>query len=607
MKRSFCWMLAAGAAAWAWADTPFPIAAGTAAANRKAVEAFKGAAYWKNMPLAIASVDPMSGWRFLPDRMPNGGNFTNGVSVILAQGEYENGAVCLFAFSDLKDVEIVPANLGGPGGSFPAANVDVKVVKTWYQQGTAWYGGFQSDVTRRILTPELMLHDEDLIHVDHEKKDNFVRLDANGKSRYSWLSATGPEVDYRPIAEPDQSKIHDAPAPKPFALQKDCFKEIIFTFHAPDALAGGLYKGNFAVKQGGRKVGDLPVAVRVLPFKLPKPMTFRDLNRRFLPSGYLSCQTIMDSPKLAANLAAHGVDTAYAIGGINSAAQAKKAKEILEKNGLNTDTLMCVLPGCGVGTSDPVKDTDRSYEQHLSVSNQVTKAVAAIKEVFGPDVKAYGYGADEAPPAFVRAERATWREVQKAGGYTVVSTTYHPYFLFNLDAGNIPRQPRNQSRINVDAIHAGNPDFIAAWYGDPHSGPENPDYSRRVYGWLTWRNNYDSFCQYIIFRNDWSEFYVWKEAFLRGLMIAYPADHDVLDTLAWEGTREAVDDIRYGTLLKQLAEQARQSKDVNVQYLGRAYATWIAQVDFERSSLDSLRMEMTDKILRLQAALAAKK
>ena len=149
-------------------------------------------------------------------------------------------------------------------------------------------------------------------------------------------------------------------------------------------------------------------------------------------------------------------------------------------------------------------------------------------------------------------------------------------------------------------MHAANPDFIASWYGDPHSGPENPDYCRRIYGWLTWRNNYDMFSQYIIERDDWTEFYVWKEAFLRGLMIVYPQDDGYIDTLAWEGVREAVDDIRYGTYLKQLAEKARQSADVDTQYLGRAAATWIGQVDYERSSLDALRQEMVERILALR-------
>ena len=586
----------------AFADTPYPIAGNVAAANRKAVEAFKPAAYWRNMPLAVATVDPMSGWRFLPDVMPAGGDFTNGVSVILAQGEYENGAVCLFAFGDLADVEIVPADLVGQAGRLPAGNVDVKVVKTWYQQGTAWYGGFQSDVTRRILTPELMLHDEALVHVDYAARQNYLRCDYGAETAYRWISTTGPDVDHEGIAEPKVSWIHDADVPRPFQLQKDCFKEIIFTFHAPETLAGGIYKGAFAVKSAGRKIGEIPVKAKVLPFALPKPMTFRDPNRRFLPSGYASMD-VLSSPKFAANLAAHGIDTAYCVGEIRDAERARRAKETLEKYGLNTETLMCVLPGSGVATSDPVRESDKSYRQYLEVSNKLNVAMAAIREAFGSDAKAYSYGWDEAPANVVRAERPTWREVHRAGGRTVVSTPYHPYLLFNLDADNIPRQPRLQSRLNADAMHAANPDFIAAWYGDPHSGPENPDYSRRLYGWLTWRNNYDSFCQYILFRDDWTEFFVWKEPFLRGLMLAYTQEGDLIDTLAWEATREAVDDIRYGTLLRQLADKARVSDDIDVQYLGRAAATWIAQVDFERSSLDSLRMEMVEWILKLRGKL----
>jgi hypothetical protein len=87
-------------------------------------------------------------------------------------------------------------------------------------------------------------------------------------------------------------------------------------------------------------------------------------------------------------------------------------------------------------------------------------------------------------------------------------------------------------------------------------------------------------------------------------MMAYPQDDGLIDTLAWEGIREAVDDIRYGTLLKQLAERARQSSGIDTVYAGRAAATWIAQVDHERSALDFLRLETINRILDLQSRLA---
>ena len=605
MMKRLVLAITLGACAHAMADTPYPIAAEAAKANRAAVAAFAGGAYWKGAPLAAAVVDPMSPERFLPDVMPSNGDFTGPVKVIAAQGEYENGSVVLFAFQDLGSVRVETRDLRGAGGVIPASEIDVKVVKTWYQQGTAWYGGFHSDVRRRVLTPELMLHDETLVHVDYVRKENFLRCNYGGEQAYRWISTTGAAVDHSGIAEPDYGLIHDAETPAPFQLQADCFKQIMFTFHVPKPAKSGIYKGSFGIVADGKKAFDLPVVVRVLPFELPKPMTFRDLSRRFYPSGYLY-QNILQYPKLAANLAAHGIDTAYMLkrAGVSGVGNARRAFEILQKYALNTETLMCTLPSASITTSFPVQEGNKNYPAYLERVAEAESCLKVLREVFGPDVKTYAYAIDEAPPDTVRAERAIWQAYQKMGARIVASTGYHPYLFFNLDAANIPRQPRSQSRLNADAMHAANPDFIASWYGDPHSGPENPDYSRRLYGWLTWRNNYDMFSQFIIERDDWTEFYVWKEAFLRGLMMAYPQDDGLIDTLAWEGTREAVDDIRYGTLLKQLAERARQSSGIDTVYAGRAAATWIAQVDHERSALDFLRLETINRILDLQSRLA---
>ena len=179
MKTLMLAVLAAGAFS-AVADTAYPIAKETAKANRQAVEQFKDGAFWQKSPFAVAAVDPMSGWRYLPDALPREADYHGGVKVMLAQGEYEDGSVCLFGFEDLKDVEIVPSDLACKDGKLSAAEIDVKVVKTWYQQGTAWYGGFQSDVTRRVLTPELLLHDENLIDVDLECAANYARVMKGG-------------------------------------------------------------------------------------------------------------------------------------------------------------------------------------------------------------------------------------------------------------------------------------------------------------------------------------------------------------------------------------------------------------------------------------------
>lgn len=591
------------AAVFAVADTAFPPAKAAAGQNVRKVEAFKKDAYWKNAPFAVAAVDPVSGIRRNPALFPEDGDFTNAVRVVAAGNEYEGASVVLFGFGDVKDVLVVPGALVGPGGArIDAKEIDVKVVKVWYQQGSAW-GSYFSDPLRRIPTPELLLHDETLVDVDHDGQENFVRCDYKSGTAYRWVSFNGAIVDHSYDGGIKNEWIHDAETLRPFSLFKNEFKQLVFTLHVPAGQRAGLYKGFFAATVAGRKVCDIPVQLKVLPFDLPLPATFRDLSRPFMASPYVGNISVYKSEKLARNMVRHNVRNCL-LPAINTVEEAKVAYEMFKKVGFDTQHLFCALPGCGVTTSYPAKEDDKNYGGHLKSIAAASASMAAIREVFGPETKAYSYGIDEGSAWTVRAERATWQGIHKAGGNTVVATQYHPFILFNLDYANVPRHPRRYKREGADDFHAGNPDGLMGWYADPHSGPENPDYTRRIYGWQTWRNNYDASCQYILFRDNWNDFWVPAEAFLRGLMLVYPQDNDILDTIEWEGLREGMDDVRYGTLLKQVAEKARLSGNVDTAYAGRAALTWLAQVDCEHSALDYLRLEMASRIVDLQNRLA---
>lgn len=250
-----------------------------------------------------------------------------------------------------------------------------------------------------------------------------------------------------------------------------------------------------------------------------------------------------------------------------------------------------------------MQESDANYLKFCATRILASNTLARIRDNCGPNALAYSYGIDEASASGVRAQRSTWQMFHKLGSKIMTTTTYHPYLLFNLDFALFSRQPSPSRKLNADMIHAANPDALVGWYADPHSGPENPAYARRLYGWTTWRNNYDMSCQYILYRDDWTEFWIAKEPFLRGLMLCYPQDGDILDTLAWEGLREGMDDVRYGTLLHQYAARAAASDDMDTVYLGRAAGTWLAQVDADRSGLDSLRLEMISRILTLKGRL----
>lgn len=582
----------------ALADTPYPMEKGLKAENLKKVEQFREKAYWKGAPLAVGVVDALSGIKRTPDLYPEDGDFTGPVRALLARDEYEGASFVLYGFKDVDDV-MVKAEI-------PGVEADVTVVKVWYQQGTAW-GSFFSDPLRRVPTPELMLHDDDLIHVDYNTKENFVRCNyENGTTAYRWVSFGAQAVDHSYDGGIRNKWIHDADTLKPFKVRQGEFKQIVVTFHAPKNAKEGLVKGRLALSSKGAKLCDIPCEVRVLPFELPLPGTFRDTSRRFFVSPYMGNLSPIDNEELAKDMVRHNVRNCL-LSNLTDPARIRKAYEVFKRTGFDTDYLFCALPGCGLTTSYPAVESDPNYEKFVNATNVAAQAMKSIREVFGPKTRAYSYGIDEGQANTVRRERDTWKGIHRAGGNTIVATQWHPFILFNLDYANVPRHPRASTKRDVaEAYHAGNPDGILGWYADPHSGPENPDYTRRVYGLQTWRNGYDGCCQYILFRDNWNDFWVPAEAFLRGLMLVYPQDGKVLDTIEFEGVREGMDDVRYATMLKDLAEEARTSANVDVQYAGRASLSWIAQVDSEHSGLEYLRYEMVRRILDLRQALGKK-
>lgn len=588
-----------------WADTAFPMSETVVESNREKVETFRKDAFWKEAPFAVAAVNPVSYLRRDPSVFPTDGDFTSGIRLYAAQDEYEGASVVLYGFQDVADVLLVPGDLEGPKGAvLKATEIDAKVVKVWYQQGTAW-GGFFSDPLRRIATPELMLYDDTLVDVNHETKENYLRCDYphNGKSEYRWISFNGAVVDHSYDGGIRNEWIHDAKTLQPFMVRKDEFKQIIFTVHVPTAQVPGIYKGMIAAQVKGVKVCDIPITLRVFPFALPFPKVFYNAEKPFMVSPYMGGINLFQCEKLAANMVRHNVRNCL-LPTIHTPSDAKKAYEMMKRVGFDTEHLLTALPGCGLTTSYPVKETDKNYAKYVNMMDAAKNSMESIRSVFGKDVKAYSYGIDEGTAATVRKERATWEGIHRLGGKTVVATRWHPYILFNLDYANVPRHPRAPKKADADAFHAANPDGIFGWYADPHSGPENPDYTRRIYGWQGWRNNYDGCCQYILFRDNWNDFWVPAEAFLRGLMLVYPQDGDILDTIEWEGVREGMDDVRYGTLLKQLAEKARLSKNIGTSYAGRAALSWVSQVDYEHSTLEYLRLEMATRIMDLQDRLA---
>ena len=77
--------------------------------------------------------------------------------------------------TDLSNFLAIPGNLEDSAGhSIPASAVDIRAVKCWYQSGRPTAEYQQAGV--RSLTPELLLHNDNLIRVDTAAKQNYLKL-----------------------------------------------------------------------------------------------------------------------------------------------------------------------------------------------------------------------------------------------------------------------------------------------------------------------------------------------------------------------------------------------------------------------------------------------
>ena len=124
---------------------------------------------WKDAPFFCYVVPAISSVRRMPDTIPSDGAIADRIALVGAQGEFLPASFVVAPLKDVKSLELKASAMRLAGkqdasrvSQIPAENVDVRVVKVWWQHGSAWHG-YHQDKSRRELVPELLLHDDDLI------------------------------------------------------------------------------------------------------------------------------------------------------------------------------------------------------------------------------------------------------------------------------------------------------------------------------------------------------------------------------------------------------------------------------------------------------------
>ncbi len=557
-------------------------------------------AFWKSAPAFYYAVPALSDIPRLPDTYPGDGVACGQVRIIAAQGEYEPGSVLIAPRKNVDKFLLKATDLKAKDGStIPAGEIDIKIIKNWYQAGSGWYGYF-ADALGRALTPELLLNDEHFVHVDPNTKDNYARCsNEDGSISYQWISADHTVTAYDSTNQAKAGLYKDADTLQPAVLNTNEFKQYFITVHAPKTAKSGIYKGKIAMIADGKKIGDIDIAVRVLPFALPNPKSNYNRNKGFYLCLY---GTPAHIPDVLTNLVAHNAVTLMSFPNINpfQPEMLDQDIELAKKHGLLLNPCINSIRGSGVQVSEWATADDELAE--VKAMEKEMRAVMDLAQKKLGHKNVYSYGVDEGGPWTIRRELQAWKAAHNAGAKLMVTTFAHHELLYNLDYMVLPGAPAPKRVAEVRKFHEMNPDNLCGWYANPHSGPENPDYMRRIHGFQAYKSDYDVSSNYIWYRNNWNDVSQ-PEHGLRGIIMVYLGRGHVFDTIEWEGVREGMDDVKYASYMKELALEAAASENGDVINLGRRALAYLAYLDEERVTLDAMRAECVNYIILLRKAL----
>ena len=541
--------------------------------------------------------NPIVNFQILPHDLVLPARVAADLRVTAAQGEIRASSLIVQALRDLREVTVSVSDLTHEqdGIALPSSVVDVRVVKCWYQAGSAWQGiGQKKDL--RVLTPELLVHDDRLLRVDEKTRKNFLRLSRPDGDVY-WDTEDPDYAQDRDftILPVDKFPVRDATTLQPTGLSADTLKQYWLTFRIPDAARPGMYTGTVTVATAAGVAGKTELRLNVLPFRLPMPMTAYDSRKAFTssiyyrgilnakyPQGSISSEYKSDGQLRAElrDMAEHGIFNPTSYQSLEGLSNYLRVRDEAGMRGLP-------LYSIGVSVGNP--DT----EAQLSSLGQKIGKIRAITEPFGIQ-EVYLYGIDEARGEQLLSQKKAWKRVREAGVKSFVAG-YKGHFDVVGDVLDVQVQAGVPSREDAAQWHSAGGKIFC--YANPQTGPENPELFRRNYGFYLWLQNYDGAMTYAYqhaFGNIYNDF---DHATYREHVFSYPTVDGVLPTLAIEGYREGINDIRYGTLLKTLIEANARAEGPKAETAGRA-AEWLRQLDTDRD-LETIRMEMIAFILKL--------
>lgn len=466
--------------------------------------------------------------------------------------EYESATFVIYALESAERVRVRAGELKGPAdASIPADLVNIRVVKFWYQSGTSIVRG------ETVLTPELLLKDDGLVIVDHDKQRNRLR---------------------------DPEAPRDSNVLLPVDIPAGSIKQFWITLWVPPGTPPGRYEGPIFIKPAGKHSIRMTLSLDVLPFELGDPI----LDYAIYYRGRLSDRPTISSELKSRtqylaelrNMLQHGIDNPTIYDGIS---RLDEVLSLRDEAGLPKKPLLFLGRNAGMA---------RTEEERSELKRDVKKTLEIAKKHGISEV--YFYGIDEATGERLKAERASFQACHEAGGKVFVAC-YRGFFDVVGDLLDLPVMS-GPTPWHVEQVHALGRKMYN--YGAPQCGVEEPETYRRNFGLRLWKLKFDGACDYA-YQHDFGEG-IWDDFDTEGYRdhnMTYQTIDGVVDTIQWEGWREGVDDVRYlSTLLKAIeAAKAAGGKEALV----TEAETWLENLDIS-GDLDEIRAGMIERILKLR-------
>jgi hypothetical protein len=498
--------------------------------------------------LLVHVVSPITRTQILPFTYPLPGQKSLNLNMNACRGEFEPTSFVLRAQShDMTGVTLTATNLRSvnSGWVISSTYVDIKIVKPWFQGYSAWNEIGKSDPTdfRQRLVPELLLKDDALVRVDTSTQQNFVRLD-NG---YEWINQKKLAASEQVLPTMQEFPVKDAKTLQPFDLPRSTNKQVWATIFVPRSTPPDVYSGDIEVRSNGVLQGTIKINLKVYSFELAESkITYSiyyraslDNARASVGSEYRNTEQMREELQ---NLLEHGVRNPTMYQPLSGQELLKEVMQLRQGLGMNYGPLYYLgvqTTASSLGSYAPQAET-----QLGTAFSQIN----GIARTYG-FTSVYIYGQDEAQGTELVAQRRLWDIVHGLGGKVFVAGYKDSFDLVGdlLDTMVYSGQP---SHGEAEKWH--NIGHKILNYDNPQTPPENPFLFRLNYGIVLWANDYDGAMPYAYqhcFGSCWNDI---DHSKFRDHNITYPTADGVIDTLAWEGFREAVDDVRYLTTLEQL-------------------------------------------------------